>query len=478
MHRSAVVRAPVGRPQRHGLIARLVVAGATVAATLAGAWTAPALAAPAAPSLTFATWNVCKITCDAPAPSWGVRRSRVARVINGSGADVVALNEATSQRHGSRTQWDDIRRLVSSGGFVAPDEQDDRCRLTGCTDGARLLFRSSTVRQLDFGRIASAGSWSLSSIAPGIRYDGGRQVSWAYLEGRDGTGPFLAVSVHLTNEKTPSGEQHRVEFGRAVTAWANAMNASRGLPGAPVVLLGDLNSFDARQPKGVQRVLREAGWRDAVEAPVRRNADINTVNYSDAGASGWPPRPIRSSTRTASRIDYVIFRGPVRAVSYEVVAYLNAHGTYTRSFQGSDHQMVRARLAFTGYEAPATSPADWPAAPAPAPVTPPTAPPADPLLDQYRYPAGPPFAERQIIAWVPERYDARQSAVYTRDVTVTARGDGTTAEVLLDGVWTPVPYRFWIDHDRLTATYTSRAIPGLTADPLGGVLPTRAWYER
>ena len=52
--------------------------------------------AAAAGTLVFASWNVCKVGCAAPAPSWEIRRDRVARVIAESGADVIGLQEATN----------------------------------------------------------------------------------------------------------------------------------------------------------------------------------------------------------------------------------------------------------------------------------------------------------------------------------------------------------------------------------------------
>lgn len=330
---------------------RRVLLGLVLATAIVGLVPTPAASA-TAPSLTFATWNVCKLDCPSPAPSWEVRRERVARVLGDARADVIAVNEATNNRYGARTQWEDIQSLVADDGYASPVIQDDRCSLTDCDNTARLLFTPSTVTQLDFGpSLPSAGSWPIRDIAPTIRAYPYRQVTWAYLAGRNGAGAFLAVSAHLTNDKSASGEQHRVAFGRALTSWTTAMNVARGLAGAPVVLMGDLNSFDARQPKGVQRVLRGAGWKDAHSAPKRRNIDINTVNY-DISTAGWPSKPIRNATGVASRIDYILFRGPVRATSYEVVVRLLPNGRYDPAYQASDHNMVRATLAFDAPIAP------------------------------------------------------------------------------------------------------------------------------
>lgn len=307
----------------------------------------PASAAPVS-SLTFATWNVCKIACPSPAPTWSVRRDRVARVINESGADVIAVSEATEWPFRSRTQWQDLQRITAPGGYSSPVIQRDRCRRLGCTYGSRLLIRASSVQQVDLGPRATAGYVRVDDIAPGIAYDADRQVAWAILRGTDGTGPFLAMSVHLTNLETPAGERHRTEFGRMATSWAEHLTASRGLAGAPIVLMGDLNSIDSRQPLGVQQILRDAGWRDAMEAPVRTNVDVNSINRNPGNPGGWPRAPIRKPRGPASRVDYIMTRGPVRALAYEVVVHVTPDGSFDRDYQGSDHLMLRTRLEFGG----------------------------------------------------------------------------------------------------------------------------------
>jgi endonuclease/exonuclease/phosphatase family metal-dependent hydrolase len=272
----------------------------------------------------------------------------VARTINESGADVIAVTEATEWPFRSRTQWQDVQQITRRGGYASPVIQRDLCKRLGCTYGPRLLIRSESVKQLDFGRRASAGYTRLDKIARGLRFDNDRQVTWAFLQGTDGSAPFLAVSVHLTNVKSAAGERHRLQFGRAATAWARGLTASRGLPDAPIILMGDLNSIDVRQPQGVQQVLRNSGWTDAIDAPQRVNVDINSINYSPLHPSGWSTMPIRHPRRLASRIDYIMSLGPVQPRTYEVVAHLNPDGSFDRRYQGSDHLLVRASLAFSG----------------------------------------------------------------------------------------------------------------------------------
>lgn len=311
-------------------------------------------------TLEFAAFNVCKATCEAPAPSWEARRGKVARVIADSGADVVALNEATNQPVGQQqgftksgrpatvalTQWDDIRRVMAPDGYSAPITGGVTCAELQCTHTARLLFREATVEQVDLGPVPSAGETTLSAVTGthGVGFD--RQMSWAYLQARGSSDPFLAISVHLDNDKSAAGEQARLEFGRGLDLWIARLNASHGMPAAtPSVLLGDLNSFEARQPRGVQKVLADQGWKDAWNAPTRVNVDINSVNYSPTSRSGWPAKPLRNPSGVASRIDYILFKGPgAKARSYEVVVHLTPSGTYAPDYRASDHNMVLATL--------------------------------------------------------------------------------------------------------------------------------------
>jgi endonuclease/exonuclease/phosphatase family metal-dependent hydrolase len=324
------------------------------------------------PSLVFASFNVCKVDCAPPAPPWDVRRDRVARIINETGADVIGVQEATNNPTSTaKTQAEDIANLAAAGGFRAPQYpiEANECRrprnaagqLAGpspCDNTAQLLYRTSTVQQVSLpGGQPSAGIVLTSSIAPGVDpLSAIRSVAWAYLQGVNGTGPFLAVSLHTDSAKTPEAEASRVAIGAALDDWATAWNARHGMTGAPVVLMADLNSYRKRQPQGVQQVLVNEGWLDAAVAPQKRNVQFSTINYNPllgVNEQGFPAKPyeFRTSKKKpeldATRIDYVMAKGDgIQALDYEVVIRLNPDGTFATDYQASDHQMVRATLMF------------------------------------------------------------------------------------------------------------------------------------
>ena len=296
--------------------------------------------------ITVATYNVCKLQCAAPAPSWEIRRDRIARVITSSLADVIAIEEATNWKMSDGiSQWQDIQNLVAPAGYRAPTLQDNRCVHQRCVNTARLLYNRYMVDQVRFTSMASAGDLPLDQFtsAP-LTVDPHRQVSWGYFTPKGTSEMFLAISAHLTNAKTAAGEADRLAFSRGLDSWVNAMNAERGLTNVPVVMMGDLNSFDVRQPRGVQAELRNAGWKDAYDAQTSTNRSFNTVNYGKLLRSGWPNRPVIAKNRPPSRIDYVFTKGPIAPWSYEVVAHVNPNGTFKPEYQGSDHLMVRAAL--------------------------------------------------------------------------------------------------------------------------------------
>jgi endonuclease/exonuclease/phosphatase family metal-dependent hydrolase len=332
---------------------RLVLAASSAVLVLCATIAPPAQAASS--SLTFATFNISKVSAPAPAPGWDIRRERLTRVIAQSGADVVGLQEASWEPTPyAKTQALDVANLLRGVGYVTPalTKASQQCAWTKedphkCIHTAALFFRTSTVQQASTPQGDSAGVLNEGMVAAGLDADSAkREVAWAYLRPVAGGATFLAISAHATNFQDAAHEAGRVAFAAALGGWADAWNAQHGLPGATVVLMADLNSYDMRQPAGAQQVLRGSGWTDAAAAPARKNDRFSTINVNPVtGATGWPQVPYLFK-RPATRIDYIFTRGAAAPTSYEVVLYLNADGTFNCEYQASDHQMVRVVLAF------------------------------------------------------------------------------------------------------------------------------------
>lgn len=328
--------------------------------------TAPPQAGTVGAALVMATFNVCKVSCEAPAPSWDVRRERVARVITESGLDVVGLQEVTFNPTAfAKTQFLDVQNLIRPAGFVAPTMPPaaDQCRWTAsnphpCDHTTGIVFNTRTVSQVSTPNGSpSAGTLPSSAVASGLDPASAvRKISWAYLQGNNGAGPFLVLSIHTSNGKDGATEASRVALGQALGPWADAWNAAHGLAGAPTVMLGDLNSYKKRQPNGMQQVLVQTGWTDAASAPERRNVQYSTINHNPklaANEQGFPRAPyiFRTSRSNpvldATRIDYVMARGATLSpADYEVVIRLLPDGSFDPQYQASDHQMVRSTIVF------------------------------------------------------------------------------------------------------------------------------------
>lgn len=165
-----------------------------------------------------------------------------------------------------------------------------------------------------------------------------RNLMWAVLQHKASGTPLLAASIHLPNEKSPAAEKYRKSLAAAIPVQLRASTRELGL-NPPTVLMGDFNSFRARQPRGAQWLLGRSGFRDAFAAPKKVNADISTANVTP-DRNSWPARPRRLDE--PARIDYVMFnRG--RALRYEVHLHLR-NGAFDNRYRGSDHNLVLADI--------------------------------------------------------------------------------------------------------------------------------------
>jgi endonuclease/exonuclease/phosphatase family metal-dependent hydrolase len=341
-------------------------------------------------TITAATYNVCKVNCSTKYP-WAQRRNAVVRTVAEASPDVLAVQEAPTLPWRATTQWADLTTLLSGVGYQQPSDRDG-CS-DGCTRGAHIYFNPTRLRPYSILRpsgqpepppqcmvylnnpnlpedlsgrefrdwrtyrcrdflgysptqdvgVGMASQRELTGMGWGPIQD--RNVSWAYLQDIATGGVFLAVSVHLPTEKTTKGEDVRQSVARALPGWIDSLNADRGLTGVPALIMGDLNSYATRQPRGAQWILGQAGFVDAFEAPDRVNPRYGTVNYTPRIRKwdGFPPKPFRYANE-ASRIDYVLGKNGVLPLRHEVVLHLRG-GKFDPDYRGSDHNLVRTQLS-------------------------------------------------------------------------------------------------------------------------------------
>ncbi|HEX6886728.1 MAG TPA: endonuclease/exonuclease/phosphatase family protein [Candidatus Nanopelagicales bacterium] len=323
---------------------------ATSAAPAPAGAATPALAAPRADgpipgAIRVGTFNIAKSTIGYRGFTWAVRRGALVNVVAAARPDVLAIQEANTQVWRGVRHIDDVVNLLGSVGYRIASTDVDACN-PGCTRGAHIFFNPDrmSLATLPNPRMPAAGMTGQSNVAgtwlPGVQE---RAVSWAFLTPRGSTRTTLYVSVHMPTQQHGTGEALRVAIANRLLPWASELVARSALPQADLVIAGDFNSFDRRQPQGAQQVLRAAGLLDGWLAPEKVNANYSTVNTTPKTRKykGFPPGPYFYK-RDTTRIDYIFSTAtPLR---HEVFLRLTGDGKFDNAFRASDHNLVMVDL--------------------------------------------------------------------------------------------------------------------------------------
>jgi endonuclease/exonuclease/phosphatase family metal-dependent hydrolase len=332
----------------YGSVRTLAVAAATTLSLLAGtvpiAQASVPRSAPADGVIRVATYNVMKTTRLKAKWSWSKRRGALVNTVRDASPDVLVVQEANTQRWGGSTHIEDVRGLLGGLGYQIASTDYTQCTL-GCTRGSHIFFKPSrmSLAALPSGA-APAGMAGMSTIAQ-VDFGGtqDRNVAYAFLTPVGSGRTTLFMSAHLPTEKTAEGERLRVAVASAMRPWADSLIAGSGLSGVNIVIGGDFNSYQRRQPYGAQSVLSNSGLIDGFAAPVKVNGNYSTVNYTPKTRKykGFPPRPYFYG-RDTTRIDYIFSTVPPQR--HEVVLHLTAKGTFDNNYRASDHNMVLVDL--------------------------------------------------------------------------------------------------------------------------------------
>ncbi|MDM4761733.1 fibronectin type III domain-containing protein [Galbitalea sp. SE-J8] len=199
-----------------------------------------------------ATYNVLDPTLGTSLGSWSVRRKNLASTIDDAGADIVALQEAGWSRvAGGKTPAQDLKGLI-----------DKRMKLSKAGyRGDAILYSPAKY---------TAGSHGVIPL-PRISGDGQRVAIWQVLRDKKTKTAFIVLSTHLT-----AGIQNnagRVRQAKTILARLPSINKH----GLPVVLMGDLNSYDARAAVTPMSLFAAAGLVDAeLSTPATDTPTLNT----------------------------------------------------------------------------------------------------------------------------------------------------------------------------------------------------------
>ncbi len=337
-----------GAPGVYASVRTMAVAAATAMTLIAGtasiAQAGVPRSAPADDVVRVATYNVMKTTRMKAKWSWSKRRVALVNTVRDASPDVLAVQEANTQRWGGSTHIEDVRGLLGGIGYQIASADFSQCTL-GCTRGAHIFFKPSRMALVGLPTGAPAAGMAGMSTIAGVDFGGtqDRNASYAFLAPLGSARTTLFISAHLPTDKTGEGERLRVAVASGLRPWAEGLIAGSGLTGVNIVISGDFNSYQRRQPNGAQQVLANTGMIDGYAAPEKVNAGNSTVNYTPKTRKykGFPPRPYYYS-RDTTRIDYIF--STVAPRRHEVVLHLTGDGKFDNAYRASDHNMVMVDL--------------------------------------------------------------------------------------------------------------------------------------
>ncbi|MEP6815757.1 MAG: endonuclease/exonuclease/phosphatase family protein [Marmoricola sp.] len=300
--------------------------------------------------LHVASFNISGVLNDRNGRShrpWQVRGTRVARQLlgqdpagqRGARADVIALQEANTSRRLSRgrTQYTDLvgrlNRWVTGGNPYRSINPSLRLNAT------RIAYNSHTLRL----QRAGAFRWS----AQETRIDGERMMAWAWFRVRATGRRFFFASVHLESASKALRLRQWQQLVKVVPKLAH---------GLPVVIGGDFNATRNQHDAARQMLprMRRAGFGDTLgqngpgyltfaHCRARHLVDANffSVNHygrhlAHYGHHNW----------VGQDIDYLFASNRLKVTSWELVADHRRGRDTIRGVIPSDHNMVRATIAF------------------------------------------------------------------------------------------------------------------------------------
>jgi endonuclease/exonuclease/phosphatase family metal-dependent hydrolase len=227
--------------------------------------------------------------------TWASRDEAVGDLIDKSGAQVVALQEAGANlgktitapgQYDIHWQFEDVDEHADSK-YALVNSDEYSLASNGGKEGTRILYDTTVLR------VVESGFFAPSAVNKYLRW-----VPWALFENTTTGERFYFISAHLDNRKD-TGKSHtfydlRIKQILSVITKAREFRAT----GNQVVLAGDLNSNIYSPPKnGVDRKLLAAGFYDAY-------ATTNLTYPFRVTYNGFA-----ASKKSASRTDYIFTFG-------------------------------------------------------------------------------------------------------------------------------------------------------------------------
>jgi endonuclease/exonuclease/phosphatase family metal-dependent hydrolase len=321
---------------------------------IAYGWATPqAVAGNAADRVTIASYNVGSVgaTASIPNRAWPQRRTAVANTITKAGADVVAVQEASTAqvvKGEALMQYQDLQRRVAGAGYSLAVPSFDKPP-AGVSRAEHLLYKKSrvTVVKSGFqsvkalaGRYASGTRW----VDANGKAEGDRQFSWALFRSVSSGTYFYVASIHLEQGSSSNTQAVRRAAAAGIRGFLSEQAARDGHTSAPAVIAGDWNTDVERYPASPVTDSVLAGYRSAAATHRFVNAKYASANARTASVDhGYPAKPYKY-TYVGPRIDHIMVKNGDGSVSY-TNQIVTKSGKFDPSYQGSDHNLQLATLA-------------------------------------------------------------------------------------------------------------------------------------
>lgn len=256
--------------------------------------------------LAVMTFNL-RFASPTPPNAWPARRPLVRALIERHAPDLIGTQE------GVYPQLTDIEADLPGYAWIGLGRD-------GGSHGEfmAVFYRRERLVPLEFDHFwLSDTPETMASRTWGAHYN--RMVTWVRFRDRDSGCEFYAVDTHF---------DHEVEAAREKSAELLLARVARFDPALPVLLLGDFNAAAGDSPP-YRRLTADGAFVDTWRATHDAEPPIGTF-HDFKGIEG----------ATGGRIDWILTRGAVRALSTGIVTDAR-DGQYA-----SDHFPVVAKVAF------------------------------------------------------------------------------------------------------------------------------------
>lgn len=263
----------------------IAVLGLTTIFAVVTYWAAPSSAAET-DSLRVMTYNL-RYASDTPPNSWGERLPVAVAMIDETAPDVIGTQE------GLYRQVKDLDTALADYDWIG----------IGRNGGSRsefmaVFYRRERLEPLEFDHfwlsdtpdVVGSTTWGNDNI---------RMVTWVRFRDRQTDREVYVLNTHFDHQI----REAREKSARLIIARTGKLDQS-----LPMILLGDFNAR-ADDSAVYDTLVAEDAFSDIWHTAAQRGDAIDTFhNYRQVGDNG-------------RRIDWILSRGPVRAVAAEVVTF-------------------------------------------------------------------------------------------------------------------------------------------------------------